>query len=369
MIDELKYALAYIRENIDEAHVAEAERLQGAAMEYGKVPRIPVVFHDIRPPEYKTFSVAEGFADRDRMLVNELLHTYVGVKYRDDRMLTVRAQFGPGIIPSMFGCKVEAAEATTWTAPYRDSAKIKALVSRGMPDINSALGGEVYERQHYFNETLRGNGLDSLVHQYQADNQSPFDLAEMIWGEDIYVAMYDEPELVHEFLALITDTTIKFVKNQKRILNESGGTMCHWWYKVKGGVRFVDDMTTNISPRMYDEFVIPYNERIFAEFGGGYMHFCGFMMHNQPGRIKTKGNNGMELVEDRFGKTAEHKLNRRWSEMAPHRQTVYWVGYTLDGASKDVVSTGCVFGYSMVDEPPGSIAAKCEQVREYWVFD
>jgi hypothetical protein len=237
-----------------------------------------------------------------------------------------------------------------------------------MPDITGGLGGEVFERQEYFNEVLRMYGLDNLIHQYQADNQSPFDLAEMIWGEELYVAMYEEPELVHEFLDLITSTTIEFVKHQKPVLKESGGWMYHWWYKVKGGVRSVDDMTINISPEMYDEFASPYTQRLFDTFGGGYMHFCGFQMHNQSRRIKIKGNNGIEFVQDRFRNTEEQRLHKRWREMAPHKQTVYWVAFTMDDEARKIIDTGLVFGYSMVNEKPEDIPAQCEKVREYWVL-
>ena len=368
MRKELLEALTYIRENLDEQHLAQAEQLQEKVMLYERVPRLPVVFHDIRPQEYRTFNVAECFADAEKMLTNELLHAYVGVKYEDDRMLTVRAQFGPGIIPSLFGCKVEAVETTTWTEPFHDSEKIKSLVSHGIPDLHRALAEQVFERQQYFAQILRDFALDKHIHQYQADNQSPFDLAEMIWGEDIYIAMYEDPRLVHEFLDLLTETTIAFAKLQKPVLMEDPDTMYHWWYKVRGGIRCVDDMTTNISPDMYDEFVLPQNEKLYAAFQGGYAHYCGFQMHNQPGRIKTRGNNGMELVEDRFQNVTDHTFSARWSEMAPSKKTVYWIGYTLDDAARKIVNTGAVFGYSMLNEKPEDIPEKCQQIKDYWVL-
>jgi hypothetical protein len=31
----------------------------------------------------------------------------------------------------------------------------------------------------------------------------------------------------------------------------------------------------NLSPEMFDEFIVPYDQRLLSEFGGGCVHFCG----------------------------------------------------------------------------------------------
>ena len=93
--------------------------------------------------------------------------------------------------------------------------------------------------------------------------------------------MHDEPELVHALMDLITRTTITFVRRQKEVLGEPPDEMYHWWYRVPAGVRVVDDVTFNVSPAMYAEFCRPYNERLFADFGGGYIHYCGHMLKSQ----------------------------------------------------------------------------------------
>ncbi len=366
MIDKLEWSLETIAKSIDANHLQSAEKLQEDVWNYRPVERLPVIIHELTMEEYPAYTVAEIFDDADKMLYNELLQSYIGVKFKDDRMLNVRAQFGPGVIPSMFGCKVTAAETTTWTAPYLDSGKIRRLVEKGMPDIHAALGTQVFERQEYYKEVLGQYGLSEYVHQYQADNQSPFDVAEMIWGEEIYPALYEEPRLVHDFLELLTETTIAFVEKQKRIINEKPSSTYHWWYKINGGVRCVDDMTVNISPDMYEEFVRPYNEKLFGRFGGGYFHYCGFDMHNQNGRINTKGARGMELVEDRFQNNTDHSLLNCWHGMREKQQAICWIGFTLDEQARREIDTGVVFGFFA--DKNTEAQRQTDKVREFWTF-
>ena len=40
---------------------------------------------------------------------------------------------------------------------------------------------------------------------------------------------------------------------------------------------------------MYREFVVPYNSRIFEEFGGGILHYCGNANHQIDNFLHTKG--------------------------------------------------------------------------------
>jgi uroporphyrinogen-III decarboxylase len=43
----------------------------------------------------------------------------------------------------------------------------------------------------------------------------------------------------------------------------------------RGCIMVRNDAATNLSPAMYDQFVRPCDRRLFDEFGGGGIHFCG----------------------------------------------------------------------------------------------
>ena len=87
-------------------------------------------------------------------------------------------------------------------------------------------------------------------------------------------AIYDCPELVHELLALITETYISWIKKWKNFVDDNGEYSAHWDYFIKGGVFLRDDSAVMISPDQYEEFVKPYDQKILEVFGG-CIHFCG----------------------------------------------------------------------------------------------
>jgi hypothetical protein len=348
---QLNEGLRRVADLVVPDHVRATERLQKAVWAYEPVERVPVVMFWVDPPEWPLYPYNEIFEDPEKMLWNELLQTYVGVSLRDDRVLNVRANYGPAIVPSLFGAKVDVDENTTWVEGCHSSRAIREIVDRGVPDLTTGLGARVFETEALYRDCLRDWGLDPYVHMFQADNQSPFDCAHLLWGIEIFAALYDEPDLVHALLNLITETTILLVRRQKEILGEDQDWMYHWWYRVPAGVRVVDDTTLTLSPKMYAEFARPYIERIFAAFGSGYMHYCGHALHAQHLRLATKGLRGIEMnqeiAEDR---NPAFKFEEICRQAAEHRVTLCWIGTRLPAERPVDIKTGLVFG--QVDRSP-----------------
>jgi hypothetical protein len=270
---QLHDGLCQIADVIDPDRVRSAERIQKAAWCRKPVDRIPVIIHGVEPPDWPRYPQTEEFLDPEKMLWNQLVTARTAASVRDDRMMCIRANYGPGIIPSMLGATVQVDDTTTWTEPCHGSCAIREMIDRGVPDLLQGYGSKVLQTEAFFRDILCEYGLAPYVHVYQCNNQGIFDIAYLLWGQEIYFAMYDEPELVHGLLDLITRTTIALVRAQKEILGEPNDEMYHMFYWVPGGVRVVDDVTMNLSPDTYDEFCRPYNERLFAAFGGGYIHY------------------------------------------------------------------------------------------------
>jgi len=345
MDQQLQDGLKRVADLIDPQHVLAAERLQKATWAYEPVERIPIIMHRATPPDWPLYPQTETFADPEKMLWNQLLETRIGVGVRDDRMMTVRANYGPAILPSLFGAKVYVDDATTWVEPVHSSQAIRAIIDRGVPDLNGGLGAQVVETEAFFRGILHDYGLDPYVHMFQANNQGLFDVAYLLWGQEIYIALHDEPELVHALIALITQTTIEFVRRQKEVLGEPPDEMYHWWYRVPAGVRVVDDVTFNLSPATYAEFCRPYNERLFASFGGGYIHYCGHMLKSQALRLGTKGLRGVEMGGDEMWHNPDFTLEKMWRQAAVHQVTICWVGPGLHSERPAGPDTGLVYGF------------------------
>ena len=49
----------------------------------------------------------------------------------------------------------------------------------------------------------------------------------------------------------------------------------HWSMLHGGRIMVRNDASTNLSPAMYEEFARPYDQRLLDELGGGGIHFCG----------------------------------------------------------------------------------------------
>ncbi|MFB3825232.1 MAG: hypothetical protein ACE15B_00640 [Bryobacteraceae bacterium] len=337
----LREGLRRIADLADPAHLAQAERRQLAAWNYEPPGRLPSLLLDVRPPEWPPFPYRETLDDPEKALWNELLQPYVGVHLRDDRMLTVRPHFGSGTVASLFGARtVRFADEVPWVEPLGSNDAIRDLVARGIPDLEAGFGAKVFEWLRVYRDYL---AECPHVRIFLADTQGPLDTALLLWGPRIYFAMREDPALVHALLDLITETTIAFTRAEKEIAGEARDSIVHFWYRVPAGVRVVDDVAINISPAMYEEFSRPYNERIFAAFGGGYMHYCGHLLKSHELRLATRGLRGIEMGFDNPGRSPAYTLESIWASAARRRVAILWIAEAFPETFPRI-PTGLVYG-------------------------
>ena len=88
--------------------------------------------------------------------------------------------------------------------------------------------------------------------------QGPFTTAALLIGQyRIFVEVYRNPELVHKVLEVTTSNAINWIKTKKEI------DEAPW-----EGSGLSDDLGGFLPPRLYEEFVFPYNNKVFETFGG-----------------------------------------------------------------------------------------------------
>ena len=140
------------------------------------------------------------------------------------------------------------------------------------------------ERSAYFQEQLAGK-----ARVFGVNNQSPLDIAHQVRGEDPYLDMYNDPPFVHELLAACAEAFIAMARAFKRVLgeedNESWDGAC---YRTGCGAAAADDTATALSPHLFAEFALPYDQRVFAPFAGGQVHFCGKAQHIIDGYLQAE---------------------------------------------------------------------------------
>ncbi len=288
-VPDLNQRLEELNSLVDPANKADCERLIEDTFCYREVERLPGV--DPTPVEgWATFPYSEAFRDPEEMLINELAGVYAGARLRDDRMYTIRANYGVGTVASMFGCSTSLTmNNMPWCEPLSDAELLDAL-ERGVPEMTAGLGGRVLETERFYLDTLAEHpNLTKAVHVFVCDTQGPFDIAHLVMGHRIYTEIYDNPDLVHRLLDLATDTYIRFTRAQKEVVGESDGWSYHSMMKIRGGVRICEDAPTNISAESYKEFCRPYNERVLTALDGGWVHYCGKGYQIFPPLISTPG--------------------------------------------------------------------------------
>ena len=235
------------------------------------------------PPqiEWPPMTINEALADYDCMALHQLSDCSSVLKNGAGTVLNVRTNYGTGILSSVFGAELfimdEALNTLPTTRPLAGGAEaIKKLLDNGVPDLNTGFGEQCFTMAHHF-VTLFADypNISKYAKIYHPDMQGPMDLCELLWGSEIFMALYDTPELVHSFLELITETYIKFMYEWEKIVPPQKEYSPHWGLMHKGRIMIRDDSAMNLSPEMFEEFIQPYDQKLLTEFGGGAIHFCG----------------------------------------------------------------------------------------------
>lgn len=189
---------------------------------------------------------------------------------RGDNIPAVNATLGTYIFPSAFGAKIKTfGDGHKYVAePLIRSIEDVDKVRR-LPLEESYLGKQL--------DLLRRivKGTDGKVPVRMPDIQNPLGVAEMMWdSNDFYVSLYDHPEKVHALLRMICETILDFVRRVKNEVPQLVPVSWPWVWAPEGGVHISDDTMSMVSPDMYEEYGVRYNNYLSREFGGVYLHSC-----------------------------------------------------------------------------------------------
>jgi len=183
---------------------------------------------------------------------------------------SIRANTGAGTIATPFGVTYEIfTDKMPWVTEHVSLDDLDDF------DADTAPLGEVMElvmeRSAYLAQKLAGSGITPFCY----DSQGPFDAAHLVIGDDIFLAMYDEPDRVHNLLDQCTRMIIRTTRLYKETVGEpmTGGR--HSSFTMRGGIRVCEDTSTLLCREHIDEFVVPYTRRLLQAFGGGWVHYCG----------------------------------------------------------------------------------------------
>jgi hypothetical protein len=205
-----------------------------------------------------------------------------------------------------------------------------------MPDLNYGLGGQVWETEAYFRDTLaQYPNLAATVHIGCPDPQGPFNLATNLTGALIYESTIEDPQLVHDLLDFFVPIYIAFIQRHKDIVGEAPDEGYTFSCRLNGGGRIVDDTGVMLSRDMYLEFCVPRNEKIATTLHGSLGHFCGKGTHFYSDLVSTPG-----ITSLNFGQPELHNLVERYEVAGEYKTCLMWDGVIPPAAQH--ITTGII---------------------------
>jgi len=166
-------------------------------------PRVPA------PPKvaWPAIAINTAYDDCDAMVLSQFATCSALLADGGSRRLCVRCNYGTGILPSLFGCEMFLMPPETNTLPTArplgSKDKVAALLDAGVPDIRGGLGRKVFAAAERFGEVFCAYPkLARNIVLYHPDTQGPIDIAEVVWGSDIFYAFYEDAPLLRDLLDL-----------------------------------------------------------------------------------------------------------------------------------------------------------------------
>ncbi len=239
----------------------------------------------------------------DKMLLRELKMASDALEKGAGNLLSIRSNYGTGILPSVFGADIfyleDSADTLPTSMPFDGLDKIKAIIDNGIPRRAESLMRKTFECAEYYLEATKPYPkIRKHIHYYHPDFQGPMDVVELLWGSALFVDICDSPGLVKQLLAVVTDTYIHFMRQWNKIIPPfEKEYSTHWGLLIKGQITLRNDSAMNFSPEMYGEFIRPYDQEIFNALGGGMIHFCGRGSHYITGMSGMKHLSAVNLSQ------------------------------------------------------------------------
>ena len=215
-------------------------------------------------------TIEERLADPLTMLKAELDGLRPHLQVGDDRVPTVRIQFGTVQVAAAFGCEVYVPPNSLPAAGSHPLERIEDVHALKKPGLDAGWYGKLAEWTALWQEHLPPG-----IHIQHPDIQSTFNSSHLVRGNDILTDFYDAPEDLGALLDLVTDYMIDITGHTKAMISDDEDWFFDWNAMWKGCARTSNCSMQMIRPEFYRDHVLPRDVRFFDTIGGGRMHYCG----------------------------------------------------------------------------------------------
>jgi hypothetical protein len=154
----------------------------------------------------------------------------------------------------------------------------------------------ILERIQYYSDVTQGKVILT-----PCDTAGPWSIATSIWHyQDMLEAIHTAPEAVHYLLDLVTDCTIEWYNIQETYIGRWGRSHSSFSSPFfPRGIGIGDDTLVAVSPATWEEFFLPYNNRLTHEYGNAILYHCCMRYDTHfPSIDKTDGFKGLDAGVD-----------------------------------------------------------------------
>jgi hypothetical protein len=281
---DIKYLLEIYEKlySNNSARVDKSLELTTKALHHGDVDRIPIwqMSQVIMYPRHEIFFSIE------KNLIMQLANIVQTLEHRTDYVPYLDPFEGVTVLSEAFGCPVEV--------PRNGDPWVKNHIIKNPEDVydikKPSKDSEVYKRIFdtlNFFEKETGYQMPVGV----TDPQGPLDVASLIWKNDEFlVACITNKKEVHHLLNIVTEAFIEFYTMQYDMLKNPAFPVHSFpLLNSNDGISVSDDEAVLLSPDLFEEFGVPYLNRISEAFGGLYYHCCGDYGNVLDNILKIKG--------------------------------------------------------------------------------
>ena len=271
-IDQMIETLAENQSRYRQAEARQAALFEG--MEPDRQPLLLTAASSDGQFDIPHYNHKEIHFDREKMLTNELRGALHAMNGGREAVPSVRANMGCGIVPALFGIVPRLFEdKMPWVKehlPKGQLAEMQAIDITITDEFRMAMA-----HMEFMADALDGSG----VRIYPVDIQGAFDTAHLLYGDDIFYDLYDDPDFVHHLLDL-SCAAIKLAFDECLARMPGSGEVVPHYNALAiprslGGIKLSEDTSTLLNQAQIEEFVAPYMRRALKEAGGGYIHYCG----------------------------------------------------------------------------------------------
>lgn len=250
--------------------------------------------------EWRHVYVNDAFADDDLMALSQMERLHNTLASGSSSPLFIRPNYGVGNVATMFGAPLFMMDRDMDTLPNVRSLggeRAARIAKEPLPEHTAGNGEKIFRMAERFAQIrAKYPKIARFVRLEQPDFQGPMDNCELLWGSDVFYALYDDPEAVHALLDRLTDFLDGLVARWREMFPRTDGTTSYFRHIETGGVAIRDDSAMNLSPEMFRQFIAPYDGRLLAKYGG-VVHFCGRGDHFIDALGSLPGLNGVNMSQ------------------------------------------------------------------------